>query len=113
MSPLVLLPGFTCKQEKLTLKVKLFSYYCYVPNHNTPTHHTHTHVSHTYPHTPTLHTHTHTIHPHIHTHVHMLDDSNVDIEGAPPHVMAFMEHYYSIPWMTYRYSVCIVLYEIS
>ena len=30
-------------------------------------------------------------------------DKHRDVEGAPPHVMAFMEHFYSVPWMTYRY----------
>ncbi|XP_064386093.1 cysteine protease ATG4C-like [Halichondria panicea] len=29
-------------------------------------------------------------------------DKHRDVEGAPPHVMAFMEHFYSVPWMTYR-----------
>ena len=39
--------------------------------------------------------------PFVHVHV-IIGDRPRDIEGAPPHVLAFMEHYYSIPWMTYR-----------
>ena len=30
------------------------------------------------------------------------DSTYNTVEGAPPHILAFMEHYHSIPWMTYR-----------
>ena len=30
------------------------------------------------------------------------DSTYTTVEGAPPHILAFMEHYHSIPWMTYR-----------
>ena len=54
----------------------------------------------------------------VHVHV-ILGDRPRDIEGAPPHVLAFMEHYYSIPWMTYRlvieaaYSLWTVVLHVS
>ena len=31
-----------------------------------------------------------------------VDSGYTTVEGAPPHILAFMEHYNSIPWMTYR-----------
>lgn len=34
-------------------------------------------------------------------HQHFLPD-DVDIEGAPQHVLMFLEHFYSIPYITYR-----------
>lgn len=28
--------------------------------------------------------------------------SSQDVEGAPPHILAFLEHFTSLVWMTYR-----------